>query len=194
MSGILNSLLNALDEQTVAYQIDIPNDDARRLYILRSIRVNDYREFEAEITRYVQHHYATCITRGARLDDVRARSLAKELIEQAYRRQGGSGASAFHDAQYGLNNGLRGVIDRLADALKTEMLRHYTRDVFDRHVNPMEFREKVALIREFFQRFGPSLGRTIHLNEPERYAHDYEPLVQAYVDAMARTSAAFRRY
>ena len=101
--------------------------------------------------------------------------------------------SAFNDAHDGTNGGLRVILDIIADGLKAESVERYVRDVFDRHVAPNSWEDKVTIIREFLARCGPDLSSSIRRDEPERYAQNYRELIDAYVQGLRQTSSLFRR-
>lgn len=189
----LNSLLDALDELTIARKIQAPHDDARNNYHLKSNRVQDFDEFTHIIGDYYNHHFSACMSSGGRLSAAEAAARAKEVLEREYRRRNGDIVTAFRDAEQGLDGGLRGILDHIAEALKAEAVAYYTREMFDRHVAPHEWEDKVAIVRQFLTRFAPLLGSTVRTDQPERYAHDYRELIEAYLVAMKQTSSVFRR-
>jgi hypothetical protein len=183
----------ALDERTIAQRIGIPHDEARMRYSLQSNTVRTFDDFSDRIGDYYNYHVTTCVSRGGRLSRAEAAGRAKEILEQEYRRHNGNIVSAFNDANDGTNGGLRAILDRIAEALKAESLERYTRDVFDRHVAPSSWEDKVEMIRQFIRHCGAYLGSSIRADQPERYAHDYQELIRSYVAAMRRTSSIFRR-
>ena len=189
----IDRILSDLDERTIARAVGVPHDEARLSFRLEHNTVADYRAFEAIIGEYTAHHFAACVARGGRLETTEALGRAKELLEAAYRRQGGDMVSAFNDSHEGTNGGLRAVLDLIADGLKTEAVQRHIRGVFDRYVEPTSWEAKVELMRGFLARVGPVLGPTIHLDQPERYARDYRELIRAYTEALQRTSSIFRR-
>lgn len=85
----IDSLLAALDEMTIAREVETPHDEARSRYFLRSNTVRDDHEFVWVITDYYAKHYAACISGGAMLPDYMAFARAEELLEREYRRRGG---------------------------------------------------------------------------------------------------------
>ena len=101
--------------------------------------------------------------------------------------------TAFNNAHDGTRGGLRVVLDKIAEALKAEAVRRYTRDVLERHVTPNSWERKVEIIRQFIARCGVDLSGSLRTDQPERYAQDYQTLIRAYVDGLRRTSAIFRR-
>jgi hypothetical protein len=72
-------------------------------------------------------------------------------------------------------------------------VRHYATAQFDSRVAPNDFEAKVEIIRQFIVRFGAQLGSSVHANRPERYAHDYRPLIESYIQGLQATSSIFRR-
>ena len=188
----IGSILQALNERSIARSIGIGHDEARMTYPLRSNTVASFDEFSAVIGDYYNHHFSKCFGAGT-LPRMEAQARAKEILEQQYRRRNGDIVSAFNDGHDGTNGGMRGILDLVADAIKTEAVERYVREVFDVHVAPNSWEQKVALIRDFIQRCGVDLSASIQTDQPERYAHDYRNLVREYVKGLQGTSAVFRR-
>ena len=190
----INSFLSALDEREVARQVAIEHDEARMRYRLSSNTVRDFDDFRAVIADYYNHHHTRCIARGGRLSNTGAYSKAKAVLEQEYRRRGGGNVvTAFNDAHEGTNGGMRVVLDTIADHLKAEAVEEYTTAMFDMHVAPNAWDDKVEIIRQFISCCGPMLAGSIVAHQPERYAHDFTELIKAYVEGLRRTSSIFRR-
>lgn len=189
----INSLLEALNERTIATRIGIPHDEARMRYPLQSNTVGSFHEFSDIIGDYYNYHFTTCVSGGGSLSRAEAASRAKEILELEYRRLQGDIVTAFNDAHDGTNGGMRLVLDKIADGLKAESVKRYVREMFDRHVAPNAWEEKVAIIRQFIAQCGAYLSSSIQAHQPERYAQDYQNLITAYVDAIRRTSPIFRR-
>jgi hypothetical protein len=191
--ALIDSMLAALDERQIARQVGLRHDEARMRYPLRHNTVGTFEEFSNVIADYTSYHYAQCISYGGTLAPAEAAGRAKEILDRAYRRRGGDIVTAFNDACDGTNGGLRVVLDTIAEALKTESVERYIRDVFDRHVAPNSWGTKVELIRQFTQHCGPHLASSIRADQPERYAQNYNELIRSYVGALQRTSSIFRR-
>lgn len=189
----INSLLSALDERTIAQRIGIPHDEARMQYHLPSNTVADFDQFGSIITDYYNCHYTRCVSNGGRLSPSEAYGRAKELIELAYRKRRGDISSAFNDAHDGTNGGMRVILDTIAEGLKAEVVERYIQDVFDRHVAPNSWDQKVDMIRQFISWCGYALSSSIVASQPERYARDYSELIRSYVDGLRQTSSVFRR-
>lgn len=189
----INSLLSALDERTMAQRVGIPHDEARMRYPIESNTIGTFERFSAVITDYCNYHYTGCISNGGQLSPDDAYARAKELLERDNRRRRGNIVSAFNDAHDGTNGGMRGILDTIADGLKAEALENYVTAVFDRHVAPNSWDQKVDMIRQFISWFGNILPSSIDASTPERYAQDYAGLIRAFVQGLQQTSAIFRR-
>ena len=188
-----DSLARALDEREIAKRVAIPHDEVRARYALRSNLVSMFDEFTEGITDYYTYHYTTCVAPGARLSRSDAASEAKQLLESQLRRNEGDINTYFVRARDGLDGGMRVVIDTLAEGLKARAVNNYVRDVFDRHVGPESWEDKVELIRQFIRSCRSNLSSSIQEDQPERYAHNYQALVNEYTHSLQRTSAMFRR-
>jgi len=189
----INSILSALDERIMAGQIAIPHDNARVQYSLHSNTVGSFHQFSDVISNYYNYHYTSCVSNGGNLSLSESAGRAKELLEKEYRKRQRDIVSAFNDAHDGTNGGMRVVLDTIAEGLKAESLERYIRDVFDRHVTPNSWEQKVDIIRQFIDQCGAYLSSTIRADQPERYAQDYNELIRSYMDGLQRTSSMFRR-
>lgn len=191
--GTIHSMLAALDEREIARQVAMAHDEARMRYHLSCNTVRDFDRFRSIIADYYNHHYSSCVSRGGSLSNADAYVEAKDLLEREQRRRSGDIVSVFNDAHDGTNGGLRVVLDTIADSLKAEAVERYTTDVFDRHVAPNSWDQKVDIIRQFIACCGPMLDGSIVRDQPERYARDYTELVKSYVEGLRQTSSIFRR-
>ncbi len=189
----ISSLLAALDERTIAQRIGIPHDEARLGYPLRSNTVSSFDQFSDTIGDYYNHHFTSCVSNGGALSRSEARGRAKQILECEYRRQNGDIVSAFNDAHDGTNGGLRLVLDKIAEGLKVESVERYIGEVFDQHVAPNAWKDKVDIIRQFIADNGAHLASSIRADQPERYARDFQDLIRSYVAGLQRTSSIFRR-
>jgi hypothetical protein len=192
MSSI-DSLLSELGERTIALRIGILHDEARMRYSLRSNTVGSFDEFTSIIADYYTKHFTGCVSHGGSLSASEAAGRAKEMVEREFRRRGGDIVAAYNDAHDGLHGGMRAVLDMIAEGFKAESVERYIRDVFDRHVAPNSWEQKVEIIRQFIAQCGVHLASSIRTDQPERYASDYRELIHSYVTALERTSSIFRR-
>jgi hypothetical protein len=186
-------LLDELAEKTIAQKIGIPHDEARMRYPLQFNTVKDFEEFSQIIGDYCNYHFTNCVSFGGTLLTSEAVGRAKELLEQEYRRKGGDIVTAFNDSHDGTNGGLRVVLDTIAEGLKAESVERHIRDAFDRYVAPNSWELKVEIIKQFIRECGAFLSSSIRIDQPERYAQNYQELIRSYVTALQNTSTIFRR-
>lgn len=189
----IGSLLASLDERTIAQRVGIPHDEARMRFPLQSNTVGDFDAFSNIIADYYNYHFTQCVSNGGSLSRAEAAGRAKELLEQEYRRRNGDIVSAYMDGHEGTNGGMRAVLDTIAEGLKAESVKRYTREVFDRNVAPNSWEDKVEITKQFIRRCGVDLSTSIRANQPERYAQNINELVTSFVEALRRTSSVFRR-
>ena len=189
----IDNLLTALDERHMAQAVGLHHDEARMRYALGRNTVSTFEEFTVRIGDYYNHHYTRCISGGGGLSRAEAAGRAKEILEREYRRRKGDIVSAFNDARDGTNGGMRAVLDNIAEAIKVEAVERYVREMFDHHVAPNAWEDKVEIIRQFINRCGGNLSSSIQAQQPERYAQNYQELIRSYVDALQGTSSIFRR-
>ena len=190
----LESLLSSMDEVIIAKTVGIPHDEARMHYSLTRNTVGSFEDFTDVISDYYNYHVSRCVVHGGYMSSTEAASRAKEILEQEYKRQGGNIITAYNDAHDGTNGGLRLILDKIAEQLKTESVERYIRDAFDKYVDPTSWEQKVNVIRQFIARYGRMLSSSIRSDQPERYAQNYEELIRAYVESLKRTSSVFRRF
>jgi len=192
--GDINALINALDERAIAKKIGIKNDEARMKYRLRSNTISNFDEFSRIIADYYNFHFTKCVSGGGSLSTTEAGGRAKEIIEREYRKRGGDVVSACNNAQDGTDGGMRAVLDVIAEGIKAESVERYVRDMFDRHVAPNSWDDKVDIIRQFIRHCGGQLSSSIRSSQPEAYASNFEGLIRSYVAALQQTSSMFRRF
>ena len=88
--GSLISILNKLDERSIAKNIGIPHDEARMNYQLSSNTVSDIDEFREIIGDYYNYHFTTCVSHGGTLTSIEAQGRAKEILENIDRNRVGN--------------------------------------------------------------------------------------------------------
>ena len=188
-----DSLANALDERTIAREVGLPHDEARIRFALPRNVVDSFAEYKEVLGAYMVHHFRQCIGRGGNLSPRDASGMAQEILEQEYRRRGGTIVTAFHDARDGTNGAVRVQLDLLCESQKMDAVERYVRDAFERYAaTPDSFEQKVETMRQFLLRCGSSLGSSVDVNDPARYAQSHQELIRAYVRALQSSAAIFR--
>ena len=189
----IRRILNALSEITIARDVGRIHDNARARYQCATLVVNDYREFQRLIGDYYSYHCTACRMAPQPVSAMESQARAKRLLEQVYRRRHGDIVTVYNDVHDGTNNGVRGVLDALADGLKAEAMELYVTSIFDTYVAPNSWEDQVEISRQFIAECGASLSGSIHAHQPERYARNYTDLINAYVEGLREPARQYRR-
>lgn len=192
--GTIDSLCAALDEVAIARNVGIAHDEARAAYTLNKNTVSNFEEFNNLLADYYRYHISHCVVQGGSVANFEAVGRASEILEAAYKRQGQNLMSVYKDAQDGTNGGMRIILDMLAEQLKEESVERYIRHVFNSHVDPTTWSQKVDIISQFINRNQHILGASIDSVHPDRYAQNYDELIKAFMNALKRSSKIFRKY
>ncbi len=184
-------LASVLDQERVAREVALPHDEARQRYTLRKNTVSSGREFERVIADYYAYHYTTCVSHGGRISLADALVEARRLIQAAYRRKSLSFNNAYADAKSGLNGGLAGVLDVIADGLRDRATTNHVEARMDETVAFDSWAEQVNFMREF-------LGSNRHLPPdlreapPEQFAKNWKEVMSDYLEAVNRINTRLR--
>jgi len=190
--SVLDNILEELDEIYIVEHITKKHDEARMQYTMNKNTVSDDTEFDDVIFEYYNHHYTKCVAGGGSLSRADAASMAKEIINQEYRRKGRDKLHAYADGKDGTNGGMRAILDIIMERLKEDAIERHMRDVLDRYVAPTSFDEQVSIVREIINRTGIS-STYVDADRPERYARNYEELIRGLVETFKLQAGRFRR-
>ena len=188
-----SSMMKELDDRVMAQRVGIPHTEAKRRYRLDRITVGSFAEFKRLIGDFYSHVFATCITNGGRPSREHSEGQAEAILEKEYRRRNSDIVGAYRDAHDGTNGAMDQILTILSEGIKYEAMQLYTRDVFERYVEPTSWQDKVDIIRQFIDAMGDQLDDSIDPETPERYAANFQPLIQSHVEGIRRTSATARR-
>lgn len=191
--GVLDSMLQELDELYLARNVTRSHDEARLQYRLDSISVGSDAEFDDLIADYYNHHFTRCFSGGGSLSRAEAAGRAKQIIRQNFRRHGRDILDAYRDGKEGTNGGMRAILDILMEEMKSEAIENHVRDVFDRYVAPSSWEEQVGIMTELLGKIQVPTAQGIDLAHPEKYARNYEELIRAFSEGLQRSAARFRR-
>ena len=187
------SMMRELDDRVIAQRVGIPHAEAKRGFRLERVTVGSFSEFKRIIGDFYSHVFAACVTNGGHLTREHAQGQAEALLEREYRRRNSDIVGAYRDARDGTNGTMTQIITLLSEGIKYEAIQLYTRDVFERYVEPSSWTDKVDIIRQFIDAVGPQLGSDIDPATPERYAANFQPLIQSFVERIRHTKETARR-
>ena len=186
----VEALLNEISSENLTKCIGLPIDSARASYVIGSVTVDSYEEFEDTITSFyltLLRHTGTVLGVGAD-----APQEAMDLVGQAFSKAGGWQA-AMAEAQHGVNGGMRFILDLMTEQYKTEKQRKRVERVLKQAVDPRSWEERVTFMTAFMERLRGELPPEISSQPPARYAQHYEPVVQAYVESLDKAKQLLAR-
>lgn len=179
----LMRVLNKLDPDHIATVVERAHNLARDTFSLDSDRVSTHAEFYDKVTRYYKHHYAHTITGGVDLPDDLVHSEVRRLLEQAYQDYGGY-EGAYNNARKGRSGGMQAVLTAIATGLRQQHQQQYVAHVFFTEVDPMDYDEIVALMREYLDRFGGLMSPADRARSPHDLARNYDTIIRSHARHM----------
>lgn len=178
-----DTVVDQIDEQSIAREIGIPIDSARSSYILESSTV-DTKEQVIDILQafFVHLHRHMAAHPIQALDMIQVRSETIALLQRSFRDKGGEQA-AFVRAMDGTQGGIRSVLDILTEQYKAEKRSAYVQRVFTDAIAVMEWDERVEFMRGAMKRLRPFLPQELRDEPAEKFVNNYEVIIQAYVNS-----------
>ncbi|MBT3379370.1 MAG: hypothetical protein HN742_26460 [Lentisphaerae bacterium] len=190
-SDALVALLDKISAQSLAERVGLPVDAARASYVLDSVLVRSADEFFEATGAFYFHLLRS-------LDAVGPGSTAKDLgpeahdiIEEAFRREGGIRAAVVEGME-GTSGGMRSVLDRMTELLKSKKREQFIRYAFGQALDPLDYDGRVELIGSLLSRLKADLPRDLAEAPPERFASCFDAVVRAYAQSIENVSMLLR--
>ncbi len=181
--GLLQHLLEELSAENIARNVLRPIDAARGGYASDRVTVESFEEFLECVTAFYAHILRH---RGllSGIDDYnQVGPDALELLRRSF-SNAGEEKGAYVEAVDGIRGGLRYVFDEMTRHLMEEERRKYVTMVLKSAIDPLDLEVKTALIGSLMDHLGTSLPMEIRSQPPERFANDYEVIIEAYVQSL----------
>ena len=121
------------------------------------------------------------------IQNIRLKSLLEKSFGQTIGYQ-----SIYNEASCGYQGGLRYILDKMTDYYKMEEVEKHINCVLKSTLNPLDFDEKVYLIKVLMDYIKPSLSDEIISQPPERYASHFEPIIKAYISSFDHINSVFK--
>lgn len=187
--GVLERILEELDETYLVEHVTKKHDEARIQYPLRSITVDNDIEFDNLIADYYNFHFTKCVSNGGALSRAESAGRAKEILDNYCRRNRINRLNVYSNGKTGVDGGMRKILDIIMESMKEDSVEKHYKDVIDRYVTPSSWDEQIDLIKEYFKR----IPDTSHFDKdhPEKYARDYEELIRNRVEQLKSVSKIF---
>ena len=185
-SQVVDQVLDRLSAAGFARDQGIAIDAARGSFLLTAATVDSYDQFIETVTAFYLHleRYRQNAP-DMPLDPKTIPPKALALLERSFAQVGGT-PTAFVRARDGLQGGMRSILDGLTEQFKKDRYRDQVRCVFGQSVDPLDWQAKVAFMQAALQRLAPLLPEEIKNQPPQRFARDYEDLINILVQSLDR--------
>lgn len=188
----LDRILNLLDGGYIATTIGNKHELARNSFPLTSNVVSGHPEFYDVTVRYYRHHYSYTISPHVVLPEEMAASEVRNILDHAFREHGGY-VGAYECSRTGVAGGLSGVLNAVANALRTRQEIEYVDHVIRTECNEMVYDEIVELMRQYVDRFGHYLAPADRARSPHDLARNYDTVIKQHVRAMDRIRGLIKK-
>ncbi|MHC4503439.1 MAG: hypothetical protein ACYTFI_09050 [Planctomycetota bacterium] len=175
MPKALDAIMAVLDPRAMAEKIDRPHDDALFAYRGPAGVPKDFGEFRERLRNYYEYHYKATIGKNYDAPVEITMGAAVDAVESTFGNRGGV-EGAFANAVIGTDHGMHGSREAIAHFLKETHRKYYVRWVIDTYIDPLDFDQKVAVVRSLLKRYA-SPGDTFVQKKPEELAVDYKALI-----------------
>jgi len=189
---LLNHILEQLEPGFIGLTITRPYDEARASYAMDVITVESNAEFIDTITAFYAHICGHINDSGKALDTDKLSGEALDVLKKTFHQKHGYN-EALAEAKEGPRGGLRYILDMMTEYLKNEARQKHFLKTFKENIDPLDFAAKTAIIAEILKRKEEDLPEEITSQKPERFAEDYEKIVQAFVHSKVTLHEVFRR-
>ena len=190
-TALLKHLVDELSAESIARNLLLPIDTARAGYVSDRVTVESFEEFLDCVTAFYAHILRHRRQLSGIEDHNRVGPDALELLRRAFSNSGEENG-AYVEAVDGTRGGLRFIYDEMTRHLKEEERRKYVRMILKTAIDPLDFTTKTNLIKSLIEQLGPALPLEIHNQPPERYAADYEPIIETYSQSLDRMIATIK--
>ncbi|MBC2714912.1 MAG: hypothetical protein HF978_06345 [Desulfobacteraceae bacterium] len=189
--GKLKAILSEINPDNLTKRFGTPIDTARATYIMDSVTINSYEDFNDAVTSFYIHlmRHIGRISDPITLDA--AKSEASKLLEQTFIKRGGDEA-ALAEARYANNGGMRFIFDEMTEQFKREQKRMHVNYVLRFAIDSSDWQAKENLLKALLKHLNPHLPMEITSQPAERYAEHYKEIVEAYIVSIEQVKSIFR--
>jgi hypothetical protein len=182
---LLQVFLNELSPENITKEVLLPIDNARASYVINNLKVDNYTEFMDTISAYYSHIMRHIGRISRAVDNNMLAPNALDLLKRAF-RDDGKEKGAYSEAKYCTRGGLRYIFDRMTYQLKKEEREKYARMVISTAIDPLDFKAKTSLIKALMIQLDSSLPKEIKSQPPERFAANYEIIIESYIHSLEK--------
>lgn len=188
---VLAALLPEIDPDTLALEVGMHFDEARASFISVPIVVDTREDVMDVLSAFGQHLYPRTQEFVGPCDHEAMVAEMAAHLERAFARWGGING-AFAEAHQPTRGGMRFVLDVLVDELKAEAIRKRVAWSFTRALEPLDYEQRVQVMRALMKQLGPALPPDLRHAPPEQFVSHAQPLIQAYAQMLSNLRKRFR--
>ena len=189
----LDAVVAEISADALALKIGRAIDEARAAYIMDSVTVDSHETFLDSITAFYHALLRHVGTVSASLDEQMVAAEALALVDRAFAKKGGSEA-ALAEANFGVNGGMRLVLDVMTEQYKAERQMAHVNRILKEAIDPLDWNSRVVFMSVLLQRIGGHLPEEIRDAPPQRFARQYETVVRAYVRSLDQVATLLRTF
>jgi hypothetical protein len=187
----LESIAESLDPDKIDAEVGLKHREARNKFKIEDIKVKGYQQFRKTIIDYIKHHHKEVY--GSDMPDEMAFGQAKDILDQAYKKEGGKEGGFIQAFKQGSKGNMAEVIDALARQLEGEHTHNYIRNIMHQ-VDPLDFEGHVKLVEQYLSKYSGSLPKAMKKKSKEQLANDYEALVQHHIGVVDSVRSKVKGY
>ena len=155
----------------------IPVDNARAVFPLEDVRVNDSDVFWELLTAYYVHLLQSVGEVNAVENKKHFLASAMVLIDRAMGH-----LQALQEALEPKKGGMNYILNRVTEQFKQERVEQHVKAVLASKVDPLDFQQQLNFIKAFFMLKQDVLPRSILEKPPESFLGDWKKFIRAYVE------------
>lgn len=187
----VEAVLMEISPEQLSQTICLPIDSARASYLLSDVVTDSHEMFFAQIEAfYLAMLRRTTIGPVVANDILSAEACA--LVARAFGDKGDM-EGALAEARYGLNGGMRYVLDVMTDQFKAEQQSKRINRVLKSALDALDWNGRVMFMKAFMELVGPLLPDEIRSQPPQRFARHYEIILKEYTRSINHVNRVLRR-
>jgi hypothetical protein len=172
---VLQQLLDSTVADEVADRLEVASDS----YLRTITTCGNHQEFNAELSRFLQHMNLHGLRPPRTLTAREALAEAIHLLETYHSGTGASGYfAAFLDATDTPGGGLEAVLWHIAETMKEQENRKHTDWLFSSLVNPTDRDAQRDIVRGLIEEFRMHLPEELQAINPEHFAMYYRDVLE----------------
>ena len=183
----IDTILKLLDEETIRQKIHNRHNQARAMYSLQSITVDDYNQFLSKVTDYYKYHYQKIHSKSLPSDE-----MVFGEISDILKRHYGSISTAHRLAQRGDDGGMMGILNKINEDLIKDHEKKYVDYIIDTYINPNDYEYITALMSQFMNKYKDIIPEDMRNMALPHIVTNYRKYLEAHLRIVGQMKKGFR--